>query len=131
MSKDLNKVALIGRLVRDPELKYTASGTAVTSVSIACNDVGADKKEYVNFFDLTGWGITAEFMQKYLKKGSKIAIDGSLRQNRWQGQDGKSNSRVVIVISNIQFLDSKHQGQSVAAQNAQAVNETFNDPWAE
>ncbi|MDR2633804.1 MAG: single-stranded DNA-binding protein [Treponema sp.] len=103
---DLNHVVLIGRLTRDAELKYTASGQAVCKFSIAVNrrrkngDLWVDE---ANFFDIVLWGRQGESLSQYLVKGKLVGVDGELRQDRWE-QDGQNRSKVEIVAANLQLL---------------------------
>lgn len=103
---DLNRVTLIGRLTRDAELKYTSSSMPVCRFSIALNKIrksGEQRTEEAHFFDIVLWGRAAESLHKYLVKGKQVAIDGELRQDRWE-QDGQQRSRVEIVAQNVQLL---------------------------
>jgi single-strand DNA-binding protein len=103
---DLNSVALIGRLTRDAELKYTAGGQAVCKFSIAVNrrrKNGDQWEDEANYFDIVLWGRQGESLNQYLVKGKQIGVDGELRQDRWQ-QDGQNRSKVEIVANNIQLL---------------------------
>ncbi len=103
---NLNHVVLIGRLTRDAELKYTNTGLAVSKLSIAVNrrkKSGDQWVEEANYFDITVWGKTAENLNQYLLKGKEIAVEGELRQDRWE-QDGQTKSKVEIVANNIQLL---------------------------
>ena len=117
MAKDLNHVVLIGRLVKLPEIKYTSSGKAVAKFSIANNDSytqGDERKEYANFFDITVWGNQAINCEKYLKKGSQVAINGVLRQNRWQDKtSGQTRSKIEITANSVQFLSSASKSKDV------------------
>lgn len=119
MAKDLNYVVLIGRLVKSPELKYTSSGMAVAKFSIACNDSykqGEERKEYANYFDITVWNNQAINCEKYLKKGSQVAVNGVLRQNRWQDkQSGQTRSKIEITANSVQFLG---KGKSEGGDNS-------------
>lgn len=103
---DLNHVVLIGRLTRDAELKYTASGQAVCKFSIAVNrrrKNGDQWEDEANFFDIVVWGRQGESLNQYLVKGKMVGVDGELRQDRWQ-QDGQNRSKVEIVASYLQLL---------------------------
>ncbi len=103
---DLNHVTIIGRLTRDAEFKYITSGNAVCKFSVAVNygrKNGDQWVEEANFFDVVLWGKPAETLNQYLLKGKQVAVDGELRQNRWE-QDGQSRSKVEIVARNIQLL---------------------------
>jgi single-strand DNA-binding protein len=105
---DLNHVVLIGRLTRDAELKYTASGQAVCKFSIAVNrrrKNGDQWEDEANFFDIVLWGRQGESLNQYLVKGKMIGVEGELRQDRWQ-QDGQNRSKVEIVANNIQLIGS-------------------------
>jgi single-strand DNA-binding protein len=103
---DLNHVALIGRLTRDAELKYTAGGQAVCKFAIAVNRRKKNGDQWVeepNYFDIVLWGRQGETLNQYLVKGKQIGVDGELRQDRWE-QDGQNRSRIEIVAANIQLL---------------------------
>lgn len=104
--QDLNHVVLVGRLTRDAELKYTGSGTAVTKLSMAVNrrrKSGDGWVDEANFFDVVLWGRMGESLSQYLVKGKQIAVDGELRQNRWE-QNGQKRSKVEINANNVQLL---------------------------
>jgi len=117
MASDLNKVILIGRMVRDPELRYTQNGSAVSSFSLANNrtyTASGEKKEIVSFFDCVAWGKTGEVIVQYCKKGHRIGIEGRLQSRNWEDQNGNKRKTVEIVIDNFQFLTPKDsQGESV------------------
>jgi single-strand DNA-binding protein len=103
---DMNIVALIGRLTRDAELKYTNSGMAVCKFAIAVNSRRKNGDQWVeeaHFFDVVLWGKSGEALNQYLVKGKQIAVEGELRQSRWE-QDGQSRSRVEIHANNVQLL---------------------------
>jgi single-strand DNA-binding protein len=109
---DLNHVVLIGRLTRDIDEKafaYLPSGQARMNVSIAVNRSRKNGDQWVdevNYFDVTIWGKQAENLKKFLSKGKQIAVDGSLRQDRWE-KDGQKFSRVTITANNVQLLGGK------------------------
>lgn len=114
MAKDINQVTIIGRLVRDPEIRYTSSGTPVTKFSIANNNTfiqNNERKDDVSYFDINVWGNQAVNCEKYLKKGSQVAIIGSLRQNRWNDKTtGQTRSKVEITANSVQFLSPVQGG---------------------
>ena len=119
---DINRVFLVGRLTRDAELRFTTSGTPVGKFAIAVNRSkknGDQWDEEVHYFDIVLWGKTAEALSKYLVKGKQVAIDGELRQSRWE-QDGQHRSRVEIHAANIQLLGGS--GQSSAQSNGSNSN---------
>jgi single-strand DNA-binding protein len=108
---DVNCVVLIGRLTRDAELKSTANGTAVSKFSIAVNrriKKGEAWTEEANFFDVLLWGKQAESLHQYLVKGKAVAVDGELRQERWQ-QDGQNRSKVTVNANYIQLLGDNNK----------------------
>jgi len=103
---DLNHVVLIGRLTRDAELKAIASGQSVCKFSIAVNrrkKNGDQWEDEANFFDIVVWGRQGESLHQYLVKGKMVAVDGELRQDRWQ-QDGQNRSKIEIVANYLQLL---------------------------
>lgn len=109
MAEDINRIILVGRLTRDCELTYTQSGVALAKISIAVNRRKKNGDQWVeeaSFFDITMWGKRGEALSNYLVKGQQIAVDGQLKQDRWE-QDGQKRSRVVIEASNIQLLGGK------------------------
>ena len=109
---DMNRVFLVGRLTRDADLRFTNSGTPVGKFSIAVNrsKKNGDKwDEEVNYFDIVLWGKIAEALSKYLLKGKQVAVDGELRQSRWE-QDGQKRSRVEVHANNIQLLGGSAGG---------------------
>ena len=113
MASDLNKAILIGRLTRDPELRYTQSGTSVCSFSVANNRTyvaGGEKKEQVSFFNCVAWAKTGEVIAEYCKKGQRIGIEGRLQQRSWDDQEGKKRQIVEIVVDNFQFLSPPSEG---------------------
>lgn len=106
-----NKVLLMGNLTRDPELRYTASNQPVAQIGLAVNRVyttsAGEKREEVTFVDCDAWGRTAEIMSQYLSKGRPVFIEGRLRLDTWQDQQGQNRSKIKVVIESFQFVDSK------------------------
>jgi single-strand DNA-binding protein len=110
---DLNKVIQIGRLTKDPELRYTQGGASVANFSIAVNrtfTVEGNKKEEVNYFNCICWGKAGEIITQYCKKGNRIGIEGRLQQRSWDDQNGNKRYSVEIVVENFQFLTPKKSG---------------------
>ena len=107
---NLNKVFLIGNLTRDPELRYTPSGTAVASFGIAVNRTWAgqsgEKKEEVCFVDINMFGRRAEVINEYFSKGNPIFIEGRLQFNQWETKDGQKRNTLRVVAENFQFIGS-------------------------
>ena len=106
-----NKVVLVGNLTRDVEIRYSPSGSAVGKVGIATSrkwkSQTGEQKEEVMFIDLTFFGRTAEIANQYLRKGSKVLVDGRLIFEQWTAQDGTKRSRHSITVENLKMLDSK------------------------
>lgn len=138
--QDVNSVILIGRLTRDlgtdeRSFGYVANGQARANVSIAVNrskKSGEEWVEEVSYFDVTIWGKTAENLKPYLTKGKQIAVDGYLKQDRWE-KDGQKMSRVSIVANNVQLLggndnNSVTSQQSTFAQQYQKQQKTEQQP---
>ena len=111
---DLNHDVLIGRLTRDAEIKFTPQGNAVCKFSLAVNrskKSGDRWKDEPNFFDIVIWGKQGESLHQYLVKGKIVAVDGELRQDRWQ-QDGQNRSKVDVVANYVQLLGGGQQQQT-------------------
>ncbi len=108
---DLNKALIIGRLTRDPELRTTPPGTNVCSFSIATNFVynspTGGKQEQVEYHNIVAWRKLAEIASQYLKKGSRVYVEGRIQTRSWDGQDGTKKNRTEIVLENMIMLDSK------------------------
>ena len=107
----INKVILVGNLGQDPEVKYTAGGTAVTTLSIATSDSWKDKetgedRERTEWHRVVLWRRLAEIAGEYLKKGSKVYIEGQLQTRKWE-QEGQTRYTTEVIASEMQFLDSK------------------------
>ena len=103
---DIAKALLIGRLTRDPEIRYTAKGTAVTTMRLAVNHRARDKKE-TSFFDVVTFGQLAETCGEYLSKGRAVLVDGRLREHSWNAPDGGRRSRIEVVAASVEFLDER------------------------
>lgn len=102
----LNHITIMGRLTKDPELRRTQSGTAVTSFTIACDRDFGEKKE-TDFIDCTAWRQTGEFVSKYFSKGRMIVLSGRLQIRKWTDMDGNKRSAAEIVAENVYFGDSQ------------------------
>ena len=107
----LNVVAIMGRLVADPELRTTTNGANVCTFRIACERSYTPKgqQRQADFVDIVAWGKTAEFICKFFQRGSMIAIDGSLQTRNYQDKSGNSRTAVEVVANNISFAGSKRQ----------------------
>jgi single-strand DNA-binding protein len=109
-----NRVILLGNLTRDPELRYIPSGMAVADVGLAVNDrrknANGEWVEEVTFVDVTVWGRSAEVMSEYLSKGSPVLIEGRLKLDTWEGQDGQKRSKLKVTCERMQMVGAKGQG---------------------
>jgi single-strand DNA-binding protein len=111
---NLNSVHLIGNMTRDPDCRYTPKGTAVGDIGIAVNrrvKVGDDWQDETTFVDVTLWGQSAEFAQKYLTKGSPVFVEGRLQMDQWEDkQSGQKRSKLKVVADSIQSLAKVEKG---------------------
>ena len=132
MARSLNRVQLIGNLTRDPELRYTPSGTAVCSFSIATNrnwttDTG-EKKDEVEFHRIVSWAKLAELCSQFLTKGRKVFVEGRLQTRSWTAQDGTQKQTTEIVISDMILLDSRREGVQEHAEESSATESSEEAP---
>ena len=116
-SRGVNKVILVGNLGKDPETRYMPSGGAVTNITVATSETWKDKQsgeqqERTEWHRVVFFNRLAEIAGEYLKKGSKVYIEGSLRTRKWQGQDGQDRYTTEIVANEMQMLDSRGAGGS-------------------
>ena len=100
----MNSVNLVGRIGKEPDLRYSQSGKAICNMTLAVSD--RFNKEKTHWIDCVAWGKTGEIAAEYLRKGSKIGVVGSLQQQRWE-KDGKKQSKIIINIEQLEFLESK------------------------
>lgn len=111
---NFNKVFLMGNLTRDPELRFTPSNQAVANFGIAVNrrytTAEGERREEVTFVDCEAWGKTAETIKNYLAKGRPVFIEGRLKLDTWQDQQGEKKSKLKVVIESFQFVDSRPAG---------------------
>ncbi|MBI3615012.1 MAG: single-stranded DNA-binding protein [Candidatus Omnitrophica bacterium] len=116
---NLNKVFLIGRLARDPELRYIPSGTAVTTFTVATNRnytlASGEKREESCFVRVVAWARQAELCGEYLSKGSPVFVEGRLQSRSWETPDGQKRSTIEVVAQNIQFLGKSPKAAGEAA----------------
>ena len=118
----LSKVIIMGRLTRDPELRRTQSGTAVTSFTLAVDrDFKSQSGEKeTDFIDVVAWRNTGEFAAKYLSKGRMVAVEGRIQVRDWQDKDGNRRKSVEVVADNVYFGDSKRDSKP---QESRTVDE--------
>lgn len=116
----LNNVTLMGRLVKDPELKTIGSGTSVASFTIACDREysGKDGERQTDFFDCTAWRGTADFISKYFAKGRMIAVTGKLQTRTYEAKDGTNRKITEIVVDTASFCGDKGNAAAPATSSS-------------
>lgn len=114
-----NRVILLGNVTRDPELRYTPGGMAVTDLGLAVNDrrknASGEWVDETTFVDITLWGRTAEIASEYLSKGSPAFIEGRLKLDSWEAQDGQKRSKLKVVGEKLQLLGGRGGGEGGGA----------------
>lgn len=114
MTRGLNKVMIIGRLGRDPEMRYTPTGRPVTAFSVAVNRswiaCDGDRREETEWFNIVAWGNLAEICKQHLHKGQSVYIEGRLQTRGWEDQDGKKHYRTEIVANEMIMLSDRREG---------------------
>ena len=125
----LNNVIIMGRLTRDPELRRTQGGTAVTSFTMAVDrDFKSQSGETeTDFIDVVAWRSTAEFVAKYFTKGRMAAVEGRIQVRDWQDKDGNRRKSVEVVADNVYFADSKRDSKPQESRDDQAFDEIEDD----
>jgi len=126
-----NKIILAGNLTRDIEVRYTQSGAAIGNTAIATTrkfkSQTGEQKEEVLFVDITFFGRTAEVANQYLRKGSKILVDGRLKLDQWTAQDGSKRSKHSVTVESMTMLGSKGDNEQGGYNNAPA-GDTYSQP---
>jgi single-strand DNA-binding protein len=121
---NINRVVLVGRLTRDPELRALPSGRSVCSLRLACNGARKDEEggyeERPNFFDVSVFGGQAESIDRYLRKGRRVAVDGRLQWREWETADSERRQSVEVVAESVEFLDGPGEGDGAADPDARA-----------
>src|SRR3972149_548415 len=121
-----NKVILVGNLTKDPELRYTSGGIAVTNFSVAVNRVyttkEGEKREEVSFFDVAAWRKLAENCGEYLKKGAPVLVEGRLKEDRWEDEEGNRRSKMKIEAYDVVFLSTKDSRNSATKEEGNDVS---------
>jgi len=117
-SFQINRVVLIGRLTRDPELRSLPSGTSVCSLRIACNSSRKESdgsySERPNYFDVNVYGAAADNVGQYMRKGSRVGVDGRLEWREWETAEQQRRQAVSIVADTVQFLDAPGEREELA-----------------
>jgi single-strand DNA-binding protein len=124
MSRSVNTAIIIGNLTRDPEMRYTPGGHAVTSFAVATNRVfktaDGERREDVEFHNVVAWNKLAEICSQYLSKGRKVYVRGRLQTRKWEAKDGSPRQRTEIVAEDMVILDSRGGGAVDASMDAPA-----------
>lgn len=133
---DFNSCTIVGRLGKDPELRYTPSNTAVTLFSLAVAERWTDKQsgekqERTNWIPCEAFARTAEVINQYCRKGSSLLIAGKLRLDTWQDKDGGNRSKLKVVVENFQFIDSKGDDAPRSPQQASTASAGNHGPVGE
>jgi single-strand DNA-binding protein len=129
---NLNKALLIGRLTKDPEMRYTPSGTAVTNFSIATNrwstSPDGERKEFTDYHNIVAYNAgkrnLAEVVAQYTRKGALVFIEGRIQTRSWEGQDGQKRRTTEIIANDVQFLDSRSSASSAGPTDGTARSRT-------
>lgn len=131
---DLNRATIIGRLTRDPELRSLPSGRSVASFSVATNrmwtDANGQKQKQVEYHNIVVWSKLAETANQYLKKGSRLYVEGRLQTREWAGQDGVKRTRTEVISDNFIMLDGKPGEGSSSPATGSGNTSTYQAPSA-
>ena len=129
MSRDLNKVMIIGHLGRDPEMRYTPSGRPVTTFTVATNrtwnTTDGEKHNETEWFNVVSWGNLAEICKQYLSKGQQVYVEGRLQTRRWEDADNIKRNSVEIVASAMMILGDRHESNQTNSDSHES--ELIND----
>lgn len=125
----INKVILMGRLTKDPELRRTGNQTPVCTFSIAVDNGYGDNK-HTDFINCVAWNKTAEFVSNYFTKGKMIIVIGRISTRSWETQDGKKAYATEVIASEVSFAESKSENPSAAKDDFTPLDEADDDlPW--
>ncbi len=125
----MNKVFLIGRLTRDPELRYTSSNLPVATFSLAVNRnfTSQSGERETDFINIVVWRKQAENIKNYLTQGSQVAVDGRIQTRTYDGEDGKKRYITEVIADNVQFLDTKGSRENANASTSDVTPSDFSD----
>ena len=126
-----NKIILVGNITREIELRYSQSGSAIANTSIATSrkfTVNGEKKEEVCFVDITFFGRSGEIANQYLRKGSKILVEGRLNFDQWVDKDGQKRSKHSVIVESMQMLDTKPKDDNQSSYQGQQNDKTYQAP---
>jgi len=129
MTRGLNKVMIIGKLGRDPEMRYTPSGRPVTTFSVGAsrswNTSEGDKRTETEWFNIVAWGNLAEICKQYLVKSRLVYIEGRLQTRHWEDNDGHKHSSVEIVANEMIMLDERREENNTGEEITENIDEEF------
>jgi len=127
----LNRVVLVGRMTRDPELRRTGNGTAVTSFTLAMNRnfTSQNGERQADFIPCVVWNKAAENTARYCSKGSLVGVDGRLQSRQYEAQDGRKVTVIEVVCDSVQFLETRSQASSRQVQQPTQPQNNFNDSF--
>ena len=129
MSRGLNKVMLIGRLGRDPEMRYTPSGRPVTTFSLATsrtwNTSEGERRTETEWFTVVAWGSLAEICKQYLVKGQQVYVEGRLQTRHWEDNDGNKHSATEIVANEMIILSDRKEGAPAGVEFEEGEEDEF------
>lgn len=126
----INKVMITGNLTRDPEVRNTQSGMAVLNLGVAVNDRRKNNQtgeweNYANFIDCVMFGTRAENVSRYIRKGSKVAIEGKLRWSQWEDKQGGKRSKIEVVVDDLEFMSRDGDGKQPAPAKAAPAADAY------
>ncbi len=133
MARGLNKVMIMGNLGADPEVRYMPSGSAVTNIRVATSEVWKDRQsgerqERTEWHRIVLFNRLGEIAAQYLRKGSRVFVEGTLRTNKWQDQNGNERYTTEIIASNMQLMDSKGTGGAAFDQAGDDMPQDMSEP---
>lgn len=117
----INRVVLVGRITKDPDLRKTQNGTSVVSFTIACNRRVPSQGQDADFISCVAWNKTADFMAQYVKKGALLGLEGRIQTRSYDDRDGKRVYVTEVIADNVQFLESKKQADNVGNEATGAL----------
>ncbi len=127
----VNKVILVGRLGRDPEIRYTTNGTAVANFTLATNEVytnkSGDKEERTEWHRIVAWSRLAEICGEYLSKGKMVYIEGSLRTRSWEDREGRKRYTTEVIAQNMQILSPAGEPTPASEPSVEAASKELED----
>ena len=127
MAKTINKVELLGRVGADPEMRYTASGIAVTQLRLATDRLRREGDDETDWHTVVVWDKLAEAVAQYVEKGQRIYVAGRLVQSSWEADDGQRRYRTEVHAQDVVFLDSSRNGNGNGGANGNYVNAGANN----